>query len=162
MGVKLGLSHKGKSIDWGCLRTGFWGEYLDLRGMWSMKISCTMRSLIMCTHPQILLRRSNQGGWDGRGMWHAWDRREKCTRFWWESPKGRDHSEDRVVDGRMGSELILGRLAVCVWRGFSCLSIWTGGGLLWTRWWAFGFWRHGASWLVSWLLAWWAGTTVIL
>jgi hypothetical protein len=114
MGMKLGLSHKGKSIDWGCLRTGFWGEYLDLRGMWSMKISCTMRSFIMCTHPQILLSRSNQGGCDGRGMWHAWDRREKCTRFWWESPKGRDHSEDRVVDGRMGSELILGRLAVCV------------------------------------------------
>jgi hypothetical protein len=20
-------------------------------------------------------------------MWHAWERREKCTRFWWESPK---------------------------------------------------------------------------
>jgi hypothetical protein len=34
----------------------------------------------------------------------------KCTRFWWESPKERDNSEDRGVDGRMGSELILGRL----------------------------------------------------
>jgi hypothetical protein len=22
-------------------------------------------------------------------MWHAWERREKCTRFWWESPKER-------------------------------------------------------------------------
>jgi hypothetical protein len=20
-------------------------------------------------------------------MWHAWEGREKCTRFWWESPK---------------------------------------------------------------------------
>jgi hypothetical protein len=20
-------------------------------------------------------------------MWNAWERREKCTRFWWESPK---------------------------------------------------------------------------
>jgi hypothetical protein len=20
-------------------------------------------------------------------MWHAWESREKCTRFWWESPK---------------------------------------------------------------------------
>jgi hypothetical protein len=27
--------------------------------------------------------------------------RVKCTRFWWESPKERDHSEDRDVDGRM-------------------------------------------------------------
>jgi hypothetical protein len=34
-----------------------------------------------------------------RGMWHAWDRREKCARFWWESTKGKDHSEVRAVDG---------------------------------------------------------------
>jgi hypothetical protein len=35
----------------------------------------------------------------------------KYTRFWWESPTERDHSEDRGVDGKMGSECILGRLA---------------------------------------------------
>jgi hypothetical protein len=35
-------------------------------------------------------------------MWHAWERRKKCTRFWWESPKGRDHSEDHCVGGRLG------------------------------------------------------------
>jgi hypothetical protein len=35
----------------------------------------------------------------GQGMWHEWKRREKCTRFWWESWKERDHSEDRGVDG---------------------------------------------------------------
>jgi hypothetical protein len=34
-----------------------------------------------------------------------------CTRFWWESQKERDHLEDQVVDERMGSEWILGRLA---------------------------------------------------
>jgi hypothetical protein len=44
-------------------------------------------------------------------MWHAWDRREKFKGFWWEGPKERDHSEDRGVDGRMGSEWILERLA---------------------------------------------------
>jgi hypothetical protein len=32
-------------------------------------------------------------------MWHAWERTEKCTRFWWESPKERDHSKDQVVGG---------------------------------------------------------------
>jgi alpha-glucosidase (family GH31 glycosyl hydrolase) len=32
-------------------------------------------------------------------MWHAWERREKCTRFWWESPKERDHWEDQGVGG---------------------------------------------------------------
>jgi hypothetical protein len=30
---------------------------------------------------------------------------------WWESLKERDHSEDKGVDGRMGLEWILGRLA---------------------------------------------------
>jgi hypothetical protein len=44
-------------------------------------------------------------------MWHAWDSREKCTRFLWECPKERDHSEDQGVDGSMGSKWILGRLA---------------------------------------------------
>jgi hypothetical protein len=34
-------------------------------------------------------------------MWHAWERREKCTRFWWESPKERDHWEDQGVGGKM-------------------------------------------------------------
>jgi hypothetical protein len=44
-------------------------------------------------------------------MWHAWERTEKCTKFWWESPKERDHLEDEGVDGRMGLEWMLWRLA---------------------------------------------------
>jgi hypothetical protein len=43
-------------------------------------------------------------------MWHAWERGEKCIMFWWESPKERDHLEDRGVDGRMELERICGRL----------------------------------------------------
>jgi hypothetical protein len=31
-------------------------------------------------------------------MWNAWERREKDIRFWLESPKERDHSEDQDVD----------------------------------------------------------------
>jgi hypothetical protein len=82
-------------------RTGFWEEYLDLRGMrWRENGgSCTMRSFIICTHPQISLGKSSQGEWGGRDMWHAWERREKCTRFWWERPKERDHWEDQGVGG---------------------------------------------------------------
>jgi hypothetical protein len=38
-------------------------------------------------------------------------RTEKCTRFWWESSKETDHAGDQGVDGSMGSEWILGRLA---------------------------------------------------
>jgi hypothetical protein len=56
---------------------------------------------------QISLGRSNQGEWGGRDVWYAWVRRRK---FWWKSPKKRVYSEDRGVDGRMGSEWILGRL----------------------------------------------------
>jgi hypothetical protein len=28
-------------------------------------------------------------------MWHAW---EKIEKFWWESPKESDHSEDQGID----------------------------------------------------------------
>jgi len=46
-----------------------------------------MRSFIICTHPQVSLGRSSKGERGG-----PWERREMCTRFWWESPKERDHS----------------------------------------------------------------------
>jgi hypothetical protein len=67
----------------------------------------TMRSF-------ILLGRSNQGELSGQDMWHAWERRGNCTWFWWDSPKERDHSKDQGIDGWMGSEWILGRLALGV------------------------------------------------
>jgi hypothetical protein len=50
-------------------------------------------------------------------MWHVWERREKCARFWWESPKERDHTEDQ---GDWLGE----------WIGFDWLRIESGGGLL--------------------------------
>jgi hypothetical protein len=54
----------------------------------------------------------------------------KAHKFWWESPKERDHSEDQGVDGRMRSEWILGKLAVGVgWSGFNLLRLAAGGGL---------------------------------
>jgi hypothetical protein len=34
-----------------------------------------------------------------------------CRRFWWKSPKEKDHVKDQGVDGRMGSKWTLGRLA---------------------------------------------------
>jgi hypothetical protein len=50
--------------------------------------------------------------------------------FWSESLKERDHSEDQDVDGRMGSEYILGTLDKGLYSGSSWLRIWVGGGLL--------------------------------
>jgi hypothetical protein len=55
---------------------------------------------------------------------------KQCTRFWWESSKERDQSEDQGVDGRMGSEWILERLAGTVWIRFDWLKIGNGGKLL--------------------------------
>jgi hypothetical protein len=43
-------------------------------------------------------------------MWHAWERGETCTGFWWESSKEKDNLKDRGVGGRMGSKWTLGRL----------------------------------------------------
>jgi hypothetical protein len=45
-------------------------------------------------------------------------------------PEGKDHLKDQGVDGRMGSEWTVGRLAGAVWSGFTWLRINTGGGLL--------------------------------
>jgi hypothetical protein len=53
----------------------------------------------------------DQGEWGGRRMWNSWESREKFSKFWWESPKERGHSEDRGVDGSMESEWLLGTLA---------------------------------------------------
>jgi hypothetical protein len=63
-------------------------------------------------------------------MWHAWERGETCTGFWWESPKERDLLKDQHVDGRMGSRWTLGRLVGGVLSGFTWLRIGTAGGLL--------------------------------
>jgi hypothetical protein len=42
-------------------------------------------------------------GFQGRG--------EKCTWLWWRSLNGKDHAEDRGIDGRLESEWILRRLS---------------------------------------------------
>jgi hypothetical protein len=61
-------------------------------------------------------------------MWHAWERIQKCTRFWWESQKERDYWEDQGIDGRMGSMDL--REIGWGWSGFNWLRIGTGGKLL--------------------------------
>jgi hypothetical protein len=63
-------------------------------------------------------------------MWHAWERGETCTGFWWESPKEIDHLKDQGIDGSVGSKWALGRLVGGVWNGFTWLRIGIVGGLL--------------------------------
>jgi hypothetical protein len=56
----------------------------------------------------------------GRMKWvgHVTHMREESVQgFGGKSPKERDHLKDLGIDGRMGSEWILGRLAGGVWSG---------------------------------------------
>jgi hypothetical protein len=48
-------------------------------------------------------------------MWHAWERQKSVQGFGGETPKETDHSEERGVDGRMGSEWILDWLRGVEW-----------------------------------------------
>jgi hypothetical protein len=65
------------------------------------------------------------------------------------NPEGKNHLEDQCLDGRTGSEWILGRLAWRVCIGFDWLRIGKSGGLFWVRWWTFGFLRNGISYLFT-------------
>jgi len=42
---------------------------------------------------------------------------ESRTKFWSENPKGRDHSEDLVVYGKLTLEFILQKLGGKLWTG---------------------------------------------
>jgi hypothetical protein len=64
-------------------------------------------------------------------MWHAWERRGKCTRFWWESPEERKplgKPRRRWEDGIRMDLMEIGWKRG--WSGFTWLRIRTGGGLL--------------------------------
>jgi hypothetical protein len=63
-------------------------------------------------------------------MWHAQERREMHTGFWWESPKENDHLKEKGIDGRMGSKWTSRRLVGGAWIGFTWLRIGIVGGFL--------------------------------
>ena len=76
----------------------------------------------------------------GRGKAH--------TVFWWGNLKERDHLGYSSVDRKIILKWFFRKWNVKVWTGSSWLSIVTSGGLLWLRWWTFGFHKmRGISWL---------------
>jgi hypothetical protein len=131
MCVKLGLSHKGKSIDSGCLRTGSKAECLDQRdevtGEWRKLHSEELH--ILYSSPNIIRQiKSRRMRWAG----HVARMRE-------------DRNVYRVLMGKPEGKRLLGRLRrryengitmdICEigWRvlsGSSWLRIVAGGGLL--------------------------------
>jgi hypothetical protein len=96
-----------------------------------------MRNFIICTHPQISLGRSSQG--KRQGMWHAWERRENCTRFLVRKPEGKRPLGRPRRRWEVGIRMDLREIGLGLLIGFDWLRIGTGGGLLWV----FGFLRHG-------------------
>ena len=62
--------YSGWNAGWGCLRIGFWGEYLGVGGTrWQGNGGHDiMRSLMICNVHQQLFGWSNREEWDGRGM----------------------------------------------------------------------------------------------
>ena len=56
MSVKLGRSHRGRDVGWGCSRIGYWGRYLGERGtnIHGSGEDYKMRSFVICTPHQIL------------------------------------------------------------------------------------------------------------
>jgi alpha-glucosidase (family GH31 glycosyl hydrolase) len=59
-------------------------------------------------------------------MWHAWEREETCTGFWWESLKEKDHLADQGIDG---IKMDLREIGWGVCSGFTWLRIETVGSL---------------------------------
>jgi hypothetical protein len=99
-------------------------------------------SFIIWTRHQISLSRSNQGEWGGRGMWHAWQRGQTCTGFRWGKPEGKSPLERPRRRWEVGIKMDLREIGWGLWSGFFWLRIGTVCGLLWMRWWTFGFWRQ--------------------
>jgi hypothetical protein len=109
------------------LRKIFGPKRVEVTGEWRKLHNEELRNLY--SSPDIIRQvKSRRMRWAGHVARMGEER--TCTRFWWESPKERDHWEDQGIGGKMGSEWIVGRLAWGVWIGFDCLRTGTGGGLL--------------------------------
>jgi hypothetical protein len=72
------------------------GRY-EVKGEWRKLHNGDLH--VLYSSPDII-RQIKSRRMRGRSMQHAWERGEKCTGFWSESPKERDHLKDRGVDGR--------------------------------------------------------------
>ena len=141
MGVKLGSWQWGRNAGWGCLRIGYRGEYLGLRGMRQEGSgeNYIMRNWMICISHPILCEWYKQEERDGRGMWRVWWRGEACTGFWWGNLTEGDHLGDPGADGRIILRWIFRKWDVGVWTESSWLRKATGGGNLWMREWTFWF-----------------------
>jgi hypothetical protein len=91
------------------LRRIFGLRGVEVKGEWRKLHSGELHNLYS---PSNIIRqmKSRRMRWAGHVARRGGGGGETCTRFWWESPKEKDHLKDRGVDGSMGSKWTLGRL----------------------------------------------------
>jgi hypothetical protein len=77
-------------------------------------------------------------------MWHAWER-ESVYRLLLGKPEGKRPLVRPRRRWEDGIKMDLREVGWGVWSGFTWLRIGITGGLLWMRWWNFGFWPHEVS-----------------
>jgi hypothetical protein len=84
--LALREEHRLRVFENGFLRRTSGLKRDEVTGEWKKLLNEELN--ILYPSPNVTAR-SNQGEWGGRGMWNAWERREKRSRFWWESPEGK-------------------------------------------------------------------------
>jgi uncharacterized protein YbdZ (MbtH family) len=83
------------------LKRMFWPKGYEVTIGWRKLHNEKLHKSYTLHQISLLLGWLNQGGWDGRGTQGAWERWEMRTQVWLASLKGRDHSEDLGLDGRL-------------------------------------------------------------
>jgi hypothetical protein len=107
--LTLREGHRQRVFENRILRRRFGPKRDEVTGEWRKLHSEELHNLY--SSPDIIRQvKSRRMRWAGHAA--RMERREKCTRFWWESPKERDHWEDQGVGGKM---VFLGRLGRVDW-----------------------------------------------
>jgi hypothetical protein len=106
--LKLREEHRLRVFENRVLRRIFGPKKDEVTGEWRKLHNEELHNLY--SSPDIIRQvKSRRMRWAGHVARMGEER--KCTTFWWEIPKEREHLEDQGVGGKMGSEWILGRLA---------------------------------------------------
>jgi hypothetical protein len=118
MGVKLGLSPWVRNIYWENLWAGCWGEYWNIKGRRILEYKREEGArdrrklhndeLVIFTLHQIP---TGEQLWEDHmgDVWSTQVREKTHTNSWSEKLRGRDHSEDRCIDGNITVGWIFGK-----------------------------------------------------
>jgi hypothetical protein len=115
------VCHVKGGIDWGCVGTKSWVQYMDLR---EMKWQDNMK-----TSPNIRVIKSKLMRWVGHVICMGWWKILNFRRIVWRE----ETTQKTRVDGWIILKWILENHTRRVWIGFIWHRIWTGGWLLWTQ-----------------------------